>query len=134
MAKNWTKSEEETLRRMIDDKIKIEKIAKYLLKSETAVYLKAYRLRLPLKAICKRPAMRLMMEAKFGDVTIIQANRRFYEETGISQKRWPSLLYGYEEPSQDEVEAVAKYFNMTHNEWARFCDVLQLKLNFDGNA
>lgn len=133
MAKNWTSSEENTLRKMIADKMPIEKIARYLNKSENSVYLKAYRLRIPLKDMCRRPTMRMMIEAKFGDVTILQVHRNFYEKTRISQKRWPKLLYGYEEPTQDEVEAVAAFFNMTHNEWVRFYNVVQLSLDFSSN-
>lgn len=128
MAKNWNKTEEEVLVRMVKEKSPIEKIAKILDKSENAVYLKAYRLRIPLKEICPRPTMRRILEAKFGDVTIIQVNRSFYERTGISQKRWPKLIFGYEEPTQDEIVAVAKFFKMTYEEWARFLDVIQLNM------
>ena len=131
MAKNWTRGEEESLVKMIKDKLSIHKIAKYLGKSENATYLKAYRMRMPLKELCARPTMRQIIEAKFGDVTIIKVNRRFYEETMISQKRWPKLLYGYEEPTQDEIVAVARFFKMTTEEWARFVKVRQLTMDFD---
>ena len=117
--------------RMIRDKVEIEKIAKYLGKNENAVYLKAYRMRIPLKDLCPKPTMRLIMEKKFGDVSIIQVHRNFYEKTLISQKRWPKLLYGYLEPTQDEIEAVARYFNIDQSFWAQFLTAVQLSIDFD---
>lgn len=128
MAKNWTREEEQALIRMVKDKVPMEKLSKYLNKSENACYLKAYRLRIPLRDLCPRPTMRKILEAKFGDVSILQMNRKFYEQTGISQKRWPKLQFGYEEPTQDEIVAVAKYFNMTNEEWTRFLNVIQLTM------
>lgn len=130
MAKNWTREEESILTRMIKEKIDIEKIAKCLRKSENACYLKAYRLRIPLKDMCPRPTMRMILEAKFGDVSIIQVHRTFYEKTLISQKRWPRLLYGYDEPTQEEIEAVAKYFNIDQAFWAKFLTAVQLSFSF----
>lgn len=131
MAKNWTRQEEDAMVRMIRDKVEIEKIAKYLGKSDNAVYLKAYRMRVPLKSLCPRPTMRLIMEKKFGDVSIIQVHRYFYEKTLISQKRWPKLLYGYCEPTQEEIEAVARYFNIDQSFWAEFLTAVQLTIDFD---
>ena len=128
MAKNWTRQEEDSLRRLVASKVSVEQMAHFLGKSEQAVYVKAYRMRLPLKDMCERPTMRRILEEKFGDVTIIQVHRQFYEQTRISQKRWPDLLYGYAEPTQEEIEAVARYFRITTEEWARFVTVRQLKL------
>ena len=130
MAKNWTREEESIMERMIIGGEEISSIARYLRKSENAVYLKAYRMKIPLKALCPRPTIRLVMEKKFGDVSIIQVNRNFYEKTGISQKRWPKLLFGYIEPTQDEILAVAEYFKIENKLWAEFLTAVQLQFNF----
>lgn len=137
MAKNWNEADENLLRRKVQEwndksqQIDMGFLAKRLNRTEEAIYLKAYRMKLPLRPQCARPTMRRIMELKFGDVTLFQANRQFYVATGISQKRWPSLLYGYEEPTQDEIERVANYLHIDQRDWIRFVKDFQMNL-FDG--
>lgn len=134
MAKNWNREDEELLRRKVCEwnekgqPINMEFLAKRLKRTEEAIYLKAYRMRLPLRAQCSRPTMRKIMEMKFGDITLFQANRQFYASTGVSQKRWPALLYGYEEPTQEEIERVADYLHIDQRDWIRFVREYQMKL------
>ena len=72
--------------------------------------------------------MRRIMEANFGDITLFTANRQFYQATGISQKRWPALLYGYDEPTQEEIERVADYLHIDQRDWVRFVKDYQQQL------
>ena len=137
MAKNWTEADEGLLIKKVNEwnekgePLNMEYLARRLKRTVEAIYLKAYRLRLPLRPQCARPTMRRIMEFKFGDVSLFQANRTFYQATGISQKRWPSLLYGYEEPTQDEIERVANYLHIDQRDWIRFVKNFQMNL-FDG--
>lgn len=140
MAKNWNDTDEKLLRRKVNEwnekglPIDMGFLAKRLKRTEEAIYLKVYRLRLPLRKQCARPTMRRIMEFKFGDITLFQANRQFYAATGISQKRWPALLYGYEEPSQDEIERVANYLHIDQRDWARFVKEYQMNLFDDKDS
>lgn len=137
MPKNWTETEEQTLQRVVQEAMSTGKqadigyLALVLHRSEAAIYLKAYRMHLPLRPQCARPTMRLLMQSKFGDITLFTANRQFYEATRISQKRWPKLLYGYEEPTQREMEAVADYLHIDQRDWIRFVNNYQCTL-FNG--
>jgi len=123
MAKNWTASDESFL-----TPLDMGYLSAWLKRSEEAIYLKAYRMRLPLRPQCARPTMRLIMQSKFGDITLFTANRQFYQATHISQKRWPSLLYGYEEPTQEEIERVATYLHIDQRDWIRFVKDYQQNL------
>lgn len=137
MPKNWNQEDENLLTKKVaewhrkGEPVNIAHLAKRLNRSEEAIYLKAYRMRLPLRPQCARPTMRRIMELKFGDISLFQANRQFYAATGISQKRWPALLYGYEEPTQDEIERVACYLHIGQRDWIRFVKNYQMTL-FDG--
>lgn len=134
MAKNWNGADEELLISKVKEwnekgqPINMEFLAHSLKRSEEAIYLKAYRMHLPLRPQCARPTMRKIMELKFGDISLFQANRTFYQATNISQKRWPSLLYGYQEPTQDEIERVASYLHIDNRDWIRFIKEYQQQL------
>ena len=134
MAKNWSRADENLLSNKVKEwsekgmPLNMEYLSRILKRSEEAIYLKAYRMRLPLRAQCARPTMRRIMESKFGDITLFAANRQFYQATGISQKRWPSLLYGYDEPTQDEIERVAAYLHIDQRDWIRLVGEYQLSL------
>lgn len=128
MAKPWTKSDIETLKRMVAEHNSVDSIALVLHRPANAIYLKAYREHLPMKQQHKRPLMRLMMEAKFRDITLFNANRDFYAAVKISQKRWPDLLYGYECPTPEEIRSVARYLNFSADEYERFIENKQLEL------
>lgn len=134
MARNWSKADEELLKNKVKEwnekgqQLDMSYLSRILKRTEEAIYLKAYRMRLPLRSQCVRPTMRRIMESKFGDITLFVANRQFYHATGISQKRWPSLLYGYEEPTQDEIERVANYLRIDQRDWIRLVGDYQLSL------
>lgn len=128
MAKPWQPSELMTLKRMIEAKRPVDEIALALHRPANAIYLKAYREHMPMKEQHKRPLMRLMMEAKFRDITLFSANRDFYAAVKISQKRWPDLLYGYECPTPEEIKSVARYLKFTPEEYERFIENKQLEL------
>ena len=128
MAKNWNKSEVDTLIRCVKQKMDVEHIATALNRPANAIYLKAYRMHLPLREMSPRPIMRQMMEAKFRDVSLFVANRDFYDAVGISQKRWPALLYGYETPTNDELRSVARYLRFEVTDYERFILNEQLEM------
>ena len=134
MAKNWSKADEEVLQKKVREwnekgvPLDMEYLARFFRRTVEAIYLKAYRMHLPLRAQCARPTMRRIMESKFNDITLFTANRQFYQATGISQKRWPSLLYGYDEPTQEEIERVADYLHIDQRDWVRFVKDYQQQL------
>lgn len=128
MAKPWSNIEVKQLKELVALKTSMESIAAILHRPIAGVYLKAYREHIPLKPQHPRPMMRMMMQAKFRDITLFTANREFYRETGISQKRWPDLLYGYACPTQDEMKRVARYLNFEPRDYERFLTCKQLDL------
>lgn len=134
MAKNWSMADEEMLRSKVREwheqgrPLDMAYLSTVLHRTEEAIYLKAYRMKLPLKPQCARPTMRKIMQTKFGDITLFSANRQFYQSTRISQKRWPDLLYGYAEPTQEEIERVATYLHIDQRDWIRFVKDYQQNL------
>ena len=128
---NWTPDEDRRLRRMVSDHFPIEVMARALGKSEMAVYLYAYRHRIPLRRTVKNPIMRKLVEVKFGDVEYFRPTRRFYAETGISQKRWAALMFGYAQPTQEELVAAARALRLSVEESLALMEARQLKFGWD---
>lgn len=67
-------------------------MARVLNRTEMAVYLYAYRHRIALRQTVKNPLMRNLVEIKFGNVEYFHPTKEFYKKTGISQRRWVSLV------------------------------------------
>lgn len=120
--RNWTAEEDRILKREISNHRPIASIARLLGKSETAVYLYAYRHRIALKPTIKNPMMRNLIELKFGSVEYFSPTREFFQKVNISQKRWSELVFGYAQATTDEVLRAAKTLNFSLDEAFKLMD------------
>lgn len=120
--RNWTTDEDRILRREIANHRPIASIARLLGKTETAVYLYAYRHRIALKPTIKNPVMRKLIEIKFGSVEYFSPTRDFFKKVYISQKRWAELVFGYAPATTDEISRVAKTLNYSLDEAFKLLD------------
>lgn len=123
----WKQSEIEYLKEHISDTT-IENIASALGRSERSVRLYCYRNRIAFKEQVKRPIMVSILQIKFGDAKWFVPTRGFYEQVRISQKRFSLLRNGYAQPTEEEIKAVCKAFNMSHREYAELLAARQLDL------
>lgn len=126
--KNWTQFEDQILREEVARHASIEHIAHRLCKSVNAVYLYAYRHRIALRKMVVNPLMRKMIEIKFGSVEYFTPNRDFYNKVQISQKRWSELVFGYTQPTERELRAVAEVINFSREETFQLMQSRQLCL------
>ena len=130
MAKksNWTVLEDASLREQLAKNVPLATIAESLGKSEDAVYLYCYRHHIALRPRLKNPMMRRLLEIKFGDPDFFKPNKGFFHQTGINQKRWAELSWGYVQPSQDELKRAAVALNFTVEETFKLMEARQLDL------
>ena len=130
MAKksNWTVLEDASLREQLAKNVPLATIAELLGKSEDAVYLYCYRHHIALRPRLKNPMMRRLLEIKFGDPDFFKPNKGFFHQTGINQKRWADLSWGYEQPTQDELKRAAVILNFTVEETFKLMEARQLEL------
>ena len=130
MAKksNWSPSEDQFLREQLAKNVPLNSIAESLKKSEDAVYLYCYRHHIALRPRLKNPMMRRLLEIKFGDPDFFKPNKGFFHQTGINQKRWAELSWGYVQPSQEELKRAAVALNFTVEETFKLMEARQLDL------
>lgn len=125
---NWSPSEDKLLRDELEKKTILKDIATLLDKTEEAVYLYCYRHNIPLRKRLDKPMMRKLLEIKFGTPEFFHPNKEFFYRTGINQKRWAELAWGYIQPTQIELMRVAKELNFTVEETFKLMDTRQLDL------
>ena len=127
MAKNWTPDEVEFLK-YHSKSMTPEQIGYAIGKSEMAVRLYCYRHRISLYETIKRPMLVELLRIKFGNPEYFKPTREFYKKVKISQKRFSKLRLGYAQPTETELAAVCREFNMSHEEYSRLLDARQLSL------
>lgn len=125
---NWHPDEDKILREEVKKNTPLKEIAKRLNKTEEAVYLYCYRHFIPLRKQVKNPMMRNLLQIKFGNVELFRPNKAFFEKVGINQKRWAFLIFGYVQPTQDELLRVARELNFSVDETFKLLDSRQLDL------
>lgn len=130
MAKksNWTVLEDNKLREQLALNVPLADIAASLGKSEDAVYLYCYRHHIALRPRLKNPMMRRLLEIKFGNPDFFKPGKGFFHQTGINQKRWSELSWGYVQPTQEELKRAAVALNFTVEETFKLMDARQLEL------
>lgn len=130
MAKksNWSPVEDKLLRELLADGSPLSDIALALQRTEDAVYLYCYRHHIPLRPRLKNPMMRRLLQIKFGDPDFFHPNKAFFSSSGINQKRWSDLAWGYTQPTQDELMRVAKILNFSIDEAFQLMESRQLNL------
>lgn len=126
MSKNrWNKEEIDFVTKNYGT-MSLDKMARYLGRSEMAVRLYALRHRLYSKhQIVKENRLKKLLESRFRHIEDFQPSRQFFIETGINQMRYWDLFFGRKSIKPEEYKAVASYFNITV---AEAFDSLQLEL------
>ena len=124
---NWSAAEDKFLREQLSEGLSLKSIAATMGRSEDAVYLYCYR-HITLKPVLKNPMMRRLLEIKFGNPDFFHPSKDFFRQTGINQKRWTELAWGYVQPTQDELKRAATILNFTVEETFKLMDARQLEL------
>lgn len=127
MAKNWTNEDLDFLMKYRTE-MTPEQIGECIGKSEMAVRLYCYRHRISPYETIKRPMLVELLRIKFGNPEYFKPTREFYQKVKISQKRFSKLRLGYAQPTETELAAVCREFNMSHEEYSRLLDARQLDL------
>ena len=125
---NWSAAEDKFLREQLSEGLSLKSIAASMGRSEDAVYLYCYRHHITLKPVLKNPMMRRLLEIKFGNPDFFHPSKDFFRQTGINQKRWTELAWGYEQPTQDELKRAAVILNFTVEETFKLMEARQLEL------
>lgn len=125
---NWTVEEDKLLREELKKGTPLRVLSIRLRKSQKAVYLYCYRHYIPMRTQVKNPLMQRLLQIKFGDIELFHPNRTFFEKTGINQRRWGDLAFGYCQPSQEELLRVARALNFDVDESFKLFQERQLNL------
>lgn len=128
-SRSWS-AEEDRIVRQYAGVMSFKDIAELLPgRSALAVQLYMYRKRIPVRRVLARPIVTLMLRTKFGDETLFQPNRGFYERAGVSCVRFQRLAHGYVQPTQEEIIRLSRALNMQPEEMLRLQDAMQLDLS-----
>lgn len=128
----WSDEDIEYLRENVD-KQTVQAIAAALKRSTRSVNLKIYRLQLPVKRgginkdFVGKNMLHELISIKISP-EYFKPNRRFFNQTGIGQKRFYQLLRGEKQITQKEYIAIAIALNITLQE---AFDSRQLQLDFE---
>lgn len=113
--KRWTKEDEKYVRQNLG-KVSFEAMAKHLCRSPMAIRLYVHRKRMTVGRTVKRNLMLEMLRIKFRHPEDFYPSRTFYQETGISQRRYWDLYSGRKPITIKEYTSVAEYFGITMRE------------------
>ena len=125
--KSWSEEEDRFVRTNAG-MMSFENIGVALGRSALAVQLYMHRKGIPTRPVLKRPIVRLMIQAKFGDENLFTPNRAFYQRVGIGMKRFQNLSKGYCQPTQEEIIKISRALNMQPDEMLKLQDATQLYL------
>lgn len=89
-----------------------EQIADNLCKSVAAVRNYLVRNRLSISKVNRNILIELL-RIKFTEPEYFRPTRKFYEATGINQKRWWDLYLGRKQITQEEYLAICKHLNVS---------------------
>lgn len=89
-----------------------EQLADNLCKSVAAVRNYLVRCRLSISKVNRNILLELL-RIKFTDPEYFRPTRRFYEATGINQKRWWDLYLGRKQITHSEYIKIAEHLNVT---------------------
>lgn len=125
---NWSAQDEQTLMQMLAEHRDIKEIAERIGRSPKSVHLYCYRHRIPVRPTLDKPMMVEMLRIKFSNPDYFQPNADFFRKTGITTKRWSELSFGYSQPNQQELLAVAQAINLSLPEAFKLMEARQLTL------
>ena len=97
-------------------------------RSERAVRLYMFRHGIPLRQQTKCPTIPHLLEIKFGNANWFHPTREFYEQVGITQKRWQDLRMQYAAPTQEELVKISRVLHLQTEEALQLVDSVQLEL------
>ena len=129
---NWTEIE----RRFLMENLRtmpIHQIAQRIGRSERAVRLYMFRHGIPIRPQTKCPTIPQLLEIKFGNANWFRPTREFYEQVGITQKRWQDLRMRYAAPTQEELVRISRVLHLQTEEALQLVDSVQLELFSDQN-
>lgn len=125
--RSWTEEEDRFVRTNAG-MMSFENIGFAIGRSALAVQLYMHRKGIATRPVLKRPIVRLMIQAKFGDESLFTPNRAFYQRVGIGMKRFQNLSKGYCQPTQEEIIKISRALNMQPDEMLKLQDATQLNL------
>ena len=123
----WTEADDMFLRKHVGN-TPIKVIADCLNKTVRAVKLYCYRQNIPVRQTVNRPILVELMKIKFGQPEFFRPNRKFFDEVGISQKRFSTLRQGYAQPTEIELKKLYKVWNVRQDESESLLNARQLEL------
>ena len=129
---NWTEIEQRFLLENLGI-MPIHQIAQRIGRSERAVRLYMFRHGIPLRQQTKCPTIPHLLEIKFGNANWFHPTREFYEQVGITQKRWQDLRMQYAAPTQEELVRISRVLHLQVEEALQLVDSVQLELFGDPN-
>ena len=115
VTKKWTAEEIEFVRENLGC-TSLEDMALALGRSVMSVRLFILRQRWSVGPVVKRNLVQRMLYLRFRHIEDFQPSRKFYQETGIGQRRWWSIFHGREQITKEEYLKLADYFGVTLQE------------------
>lgn len=113
--KRWTQRDNDYILQNFG-KVSLKDMAVHLGRSQMSVRLYILRKRLTVGPTVKRNLLLEMLKIKFRHPEDFNPTRTFYEETGISQRRYWNLYFGRKTISVKEYAAIAEYLGITMQE------------------
>ena len=124
---NWTEIERRFLMENLPT-MPIHQIAERIGRSERAVRLYMFRQGIPIRQQTKCPTIPRLLEIKFGSANWFRPTREFYEQVGITQKRWQDLRMQYAAPTQEELVRISRVLHLQTDEALQLIDSVQMEL------
>lgn len=115
ITKKWTAEDIEFVREHLG-RLSLEEMASSLERSVMSVRLFLLRRRWSVGPVVKRNLVQRMLQLRFRNIEDFQPSRKFYQETGIGQRRWWSIFHGREQITKEEYLKLANYFGVTLQE------------------
>lgn len=115
VTKKWTAEDIEFVREHLG-RLSLEDMASSLERSVMSVRLFLLRRRWSVGPVVKRNLVQRMLQLRFRNIEDFQPSRKFYQETGIGQRRWWSIFHGREQITKEEYLKLANYFGVTLQE------------------
>lgn len=115
VTKKWTAEDIEFVREHLG-RLSLEEMASSLERSVMSVRLFLLRRRWSVGPVVKRNLVQRMLQLRFRNIEDFQPSRKFYQETGIGQRRWWSIFHGREQITKEEYLKLANYFGVTLQE------------------
>lgn len=115
VVKKWTDDDIDFVRYHLGS-LSLEDMAYALGRSVMSVRLFILRQRWSVGPSAKRNIVQAMLKLRFRNIEDFQPSRKFYNETGIGQRRWWELYHGTKVVSKEEYMKLAEYFGVTLQE------------------